>query len=114
MQRFTHLIAFAFATALALTGCGATVGDPCTTPRDCGNGLCINEDYTPGGYCSTQCVVGDDTTCPSGTRCVKEGAGKDVPACFIECATGDDCRSGYVCERVKDHPFKVCIGREGF
>ena len=36
--------------ALFVAGCGATVGDPCTTEQDCGKQVCLNKDYTPGGY----------------------------------------------------------------
>lgn len=106
-----QLVAFA-AAVIALTACGTTVGDPCTTPSDCADKLCINRGETPGGYCSQQCIVGDDTSCPSGTRCIPEGAGRDVPACYLECGSDRDCRTGYVCRRIKDQAFTVCVGPE--
>jgi len=83
---------------LGLVGCGATVGDACTTDGECGDkGLCINQGYTPGGYCSQSCVPGKDETCPSGSTCVSEGADKDVSACFRKCGSDKDCRTGYHC-----------------
>lgn len=100
---------------LWLAGCGATVGDPCTTVDDCGDGLCLNRDYTPGGYCSKQCDLTDRDSCPAGTRCVEHGAARDLHACFLECGSDTECRSGYTCQRLRNEdPFRVCIGQEGF
>jgi hypothetical protein len=97
---------------LGLVGCGATVGDACTTDDDCGSqGICINNrEYTPGGYCSQSCVPGKDQTCPSGSTCVSEGASNDVSACFLECSSSTDCRSGYQCVGgFKNNPARVCV-----
>ena len=97
---------------LGLVGCGATVGDACTTDDDCGSqGICINNrEYTPGGYCSQSCVPGKDQTCPSGSTCVSEGASNDVSACFLECSTSTDCRGGYQCVGgFKNNPARVCV-----
>ncbi len=97
--------------ALGLVGCGATVGDACTTDGDCGDtGICINRDYTPGGYCSQACVPGKDDTCPSGSTCVSEGASNDVSACFRRCSSAADCRQGYLCiGDFKGNPAAVCV-----
>lgn len=99
--------------AVCSVGCGTTVGDPCTTTRECGDGLCLNTDYTPGGYCTTECQLGVDGSCPAGSRCVEDALDGDRPGCLLECGGDGDCRTGYVCRRVKDHPFTVCIGPEG-
>ena len=81
-----------------LAGCGRTVGDACTTHPECGDqGFCINQGYTPGGYCSQACLPGRDETCPSGSTCVSMGAATDASACFLECKTNNDCRKGYQC-----------------
>ncbi len=98
------------AGALALIGCGATVGDPCTVPDDCNGQLCVTRAETPGGYCSQQCVLGDDGSCPSGSTCVREGAGGEIHACFLRCNDAGDCRSGYACRTHKDSGFTVCVG----
>lgn len=98
--------------ALLLVGCGATVGDPCTTPSDCGGQNCINQEWTPGGYCSQQCNLADERSCPGGTLCIPDGLAKDVPACFRTCRNQNDCRPGYVCKSVKDRP-PVCVGPTG-
>ncbi len=95
---------------LFLAGCGATVGDSCTTVSECGNQLCINQSYTPGGYCSKQCTLGEDSTCPGGSVCVRDGAAKDLAACFKVCKVKEDCRSGYVCASLRSSTQTVCVG----
>jgi hypothetical protein len=105
----------AMALALGLMGCNSTVGDACTTAKDCGgddDALCITtRDYLPGGYCSETCVPGNDETCPSGTTCIREGASKDVSSCYLRCESNDDCRDGYKCVGgMRDNPFAVCVG----
>ncbi len=101
--------------ALLLTGCGTSIGEGCTTSDDCGGQICINRGgRTPGGYCSKQCVLGDDSNCGGGAICVKEGAGKDFHACFLSCERSEDCRKGYSCLNEKDGQRKVCVGPEGF
>jgi hypothetical protein len=99
---------------LGLVGCGSTVGDACTTHEDCGaQGICINQDYTPGGYCSQACVPGRDETCPSGSTCVSEGASKDVSSCFQRCDRSADCRRGYQCVGgFKGNPHSLCIAAD--
>jgi hypothetical protein len=94
---------------VVLAGCGATVGDPCTTANDCGSNLCINSDLTPGGYCSRQCTLADDKTCPGGTTCIRDGLSKDVNACFKICVTQNECRTGYVCKALRDNTNTVCV-----
>ena len=97
---------------LGLMGCGATVGDACTTDADCGDkGFCINnQEFTPGGYCSQSCVPGKDDTCPTGSSCVSEGYSGDVSACFLRCGSNDDCRTGYRCQGgFKGNPASICV-----
>ena len=68
---------------ITLTGCGATIGDACTTEKDCGAGLCLNRDFTPGGYCSLGCTVGG-AACPAGSVCVDNAVGRDVPTAIVK------------------------------
>ncbi len=105
--------AFAPLALLVLAACGPSVGDPCTTPSDCGGQVCINQEWTPGGYCSRQCTVADERSCPGGSLCVPDGMGRDFAACFRICRTDADCRTGYVCRVVKDRAQPVCIGPQG-
>jgi hypothetical protein len=106
------MIGLALAAAL-LNACGATVGDACTTAADCASQLCINKDWTPGGYCSKSCTVGDDGTCPNGSTCVSNGNGASSPACFRVCTTTNDCRSGYACLQSRTNPKLICVAPTG-
>ena len=100
----------ALVLGLGLVGCGATVGDACTSDTECGDmGFCINQVNTPGGYCSQPCVPDKDSTCPTGSTCVRQGAASDVSACFLKCTTNSDCRSGYQClSGFRGNAFSVC------
>ncbi|MCA2978034.1 MAG: hypothetical protein INH41_18030 [Myxococcaceae bacterium] len=103
------LLAFAFA---ALSACGPTIGDPCTTERDCGAGACLNRDFTPGGYCSLDCR-GGASPCPAGSICVEDAIGRGTWGCLRSCRAATDCRPGYVCRTEKDSSAPVCVGPEG-
>lgn len=99
------------AAAFALTACGPTVGDSCTTASDCAGKICINQDFTPGGYCSISCDPGV-TECPTGSVCVRNALGGGGHACFHTCNTASDCRSGYVCRTTNGSPL-ICVGPAG-
>src|SRR4051794_465185 len=92
------------AAMTALWGCGATVGDPCTTASDCGDKLCLNETFTPGGYCTQQCEAVDPESCPSGTVCVRSAVSDALSGCFRRCDGDDDCRAGYSCQSGAEWP----------
>ena len=100
----------ALVLGLGLVGCGVTVGDACTSDTECGDmGFCINQVNTPGGYCSQPCVPDKDSTCPTGSTCIRQGAASDVSACFLKCATNADCRTGYQClSSFRGSAFSVC------
>jgi hypothetical protein len=99
-------------TFALLAGCGATIGDACTTEKDCGNGVCLNRGFTPGGYCSVSCTVGG-AACPTGSVCVDNAIGRDVSGCLRTCASSKDCRGGYVCKTERNSGTPVCVGPEG-
>jgi hypothetical protein len=93
---------------LWLWGCGATVGDPCTTAAECGLGTCLNDPATPGGYCSKACGP-DAGTCPNGSTCVGD-------RCFLRCSGGTGCRTGYLCQAPDGGSAgsgTICIGPGG-
>ncbi len=96
---------------LALAACGPTIGDACTTANDCAGAICINQDFAPGGYCSTSCTPGG-AECPTGSTCVRNALGNGGGACFRMCNVPGDCRTGYSCLAVQDGP-RVCIGPAG-
>lgn len=100
---------------VGLVGCGPTIGDPCTTNTDCGPGvLCINKDYSPGGYCTISCKLQEpNDTCPTGSTCVKDGLGRNTAACFRMCNRQTDCRNGYACRPVNGS-VNICVGAAGF
>lgn len=96
--------------AAALSGCGYTVGDSCTTSKDCGGKLCIVRSELPGGYCSTTCD--EDSDCPHGSVCISgvlQGQ-SDTRACLRSCTRDSDCRSGYRCAAGHQSPNLVCVG----
>lgn len=109
MKRFSSTLTL----LLCLAACGPTVGDQCTTAQECGGKICLNAEGEPGGYCSQTCKLDDGRSCPSGTLCVRDGVGRDAPACFRICASAADCRTGYVCRKEKDSPSPICIGPAG-
>jgi hypothetical protein len=98
--------------ALAVSACGPTVGDACTTGSDCAGQVCINQSYAPGGYCSLLCTL-DGTDCPTGTICVRNALGQGTSACFRLCNVPGDCRTGYTCRSTQDSPL-ICVGPTGF
>lgn len=98
-------------SVLCLAGCGATVGDACTTSADCGGAICPTEDWAPGGYCTRECNRGAPT-CPVGTVCVDEALGKNRDGCMRECFSVRDCRNGYTCRSIRGSG-SVCVGPSG-
>jgi hypothetical protein len=101
-----------FALALFACACGPTVGDPCTTAAECGGAVCLNRDFTPGGYCSTPCSTGA-VVCPSGTVCVRDALGRNTPGCMLSCGSQAQCRDGYVCRRENNSATEICVGPQG-
>ncbi|MBS1148646.1 MAG: Extracellular serine protease [Myxococcaceae bacterium] len=108
-------LAIAVVLSSLLAGCGPTIGDPCTTNSECGPGvICLNKDFSPGGYCTLACKVEDpNTTCPTGSTCVRDALARNAPACFRTCSRAADCRNGYVCRTVNGS-VSICVGAVGF
>ena len=100
---------------LLWTACGPTIGDACTTDGECGPGvLCVNRNFAPGGYCTIACKVEDpNTTCPTGSTCVRDALSRNTPACFRACNHQADCRNGYTCRSVNGS-VSICVGAVGF
>jgi hypothetical protein len=100
--------------AVGVAACGPTIGDPCTVPGQCNEAVCLNREGTPGGYCTQQCQLDNPKSCPAGSVCVRNAIGPAVSGCMRTCATAEDCREGYACERdVRDTPERICIGPLG-
>ncbi len=108
-------LAIALAVGLFGVGCGPTIGDPCTTNTDCGPGaICIQRDFSPGGYCTQSCKVEEsNNTCPTGSTCVRDALSKNAAACFRTCNRTPDCRNGYSCRTV-NNSVNICVGAVGF
>ncbi|HYV46496.1 MAG TPA: hypothetical protein VFA20_16640 [Myxococcaceae bacterium] len=103
-------IALGVAAAAALAACGPTVGDACTTDRDCGKGVCLQGTTAPGGYCSLVCQGGGTGGCPNGSTCADDTSGQGGDRhCRLTCATDQDCRSGYTCTGTQGNA-RVCLG----
>ena len=98
---------------VAITACGPTVGDPCTTANECLNRQCINNGDMPGGYCSAACTLGAPTSCPTGSECIRDGLGNGSHGCFKLCNSSRDCRAGYKCESARGSTSTVCVGPNG-
>ncbi len=99
-----------FVMALSLFACGPVVGDPCTVASDCGPGVCLNRDFSPGGLCTLTCTVGG-TACPAGSACVSRVIDNDTAGCLRLCTKDADCRGGYTCRT--ENGNSVCLGPGG-
>jgi serine protease len=107
-------LAIAVLLASLLTGCGPTIGDPCTTSVECGPGAqCLNKDYAPGGYCTIGCKADEAGLCPTGSTCVRDGVSRGNAACFRTCLRTADCRPGYICRPINGSSA-ICVGLNGF
>ena len=95
--------------SLGLSACGPVIGDPCTINTECGPGLCLNGDSTPGGMCSKVCEVGGPA-CPAGSVCIVGGIGAngDSALCLLTCTKEADCRTGYRCKT--EQGKSICVG----
>jgi hypothetical protein len=77
---------------------GRTIGAACAQVGDCNDGLCLNPQVLPGGYCSKPCggellSLGD---CPAGSACTQLNEASSM--CMALCGPGSDpCRAGYAC-----------------
>jgi hypothetical protein len=91
---------------LFVVACGPTVGDPCTTAKDCLGRLCLS---APGGYCSVSCTIGGPNGCPAGSLCIRDAVALGAHACLRSCVNERDCRTGYLCQKVSGSDVPVCV-----
>jgi hypothetical protein len=106
------LLASLAGLTIALGACGPTIGDACTASNQCGPGVCVQKDYTPGGACSLACVIGG-AACPAGTICVRDAIANNQPGCMKSCKHQSDCRDTYICNIQKDSETPICVGPAG-
>jgi len=99
------VLALFFALA---SGCTSSVGDECTTGRDCpveSGSICDNT--VDNGYCLIQdCVPG---SCPADSTCVEFD--RNTRYCMALCESDDECRAGFSCRRdynLQDSPVGYC------
>ncbi len=79
---------------LCLFGCAAEIGDDCSSDLACGQGRACDL-ASRGGYCTiSPCEPG---SCPEEAVCVIFENSESY--CMRTCGGGDDCRSGYRCDR---------------
>jgi hypothetical protein len=125
-----HAIHFFIMTAAALCACGGgksggDVGDSCTVPEDCRDGLdCVGNVCTDPGVCSADqtpcgsvcCDPGEDCVagaclpaCPSGVRCGAEQGCCDVGE---TCVGGVCCPMSRACGDVCCNPDEQCSAGE--
>ena len=77
---------------IVLIGCGAKIGDECSSSVDCGLSQ-VCDTSQPGGYCTARdCAV---DSCPDDSVCIKFDTKESY--CMAVCYNDDDCRSDYVC-----------------
>lgn len=76
----------------------SAIGDACVTRVDCAeNGRCLPDAQGfRDGLCVTECQ--DDGQCPSGTACLRFGAGSAY--CAKTCTLPEDCREFYACNPI--------------
>lgn len=102
------LVALACALLLgASSGCSATVGDGCTSNRECGfTHEC--DTSSPGGYCLIpNCKP---NSCPAESWCASfTFLDRQRTYCLRKCKSDGDCRSGYKCRFELGTPGGVCF-----
>ena len=100
-----------FACVPALTPTNRVDGTLCERDEQCAGGGCLTD--WPGGYCTTvdcrtfeDCARGDDGD-EFNNRCFVAGRGENF--CVRLCEGADDCRAGYVCQRLGRGAEGVCF-----
>jgi len=89
----------------------APIGGSCSENSDCaGDANCVGW-FFEGGYCTTRCSNGDDSTCPGDAKCATMGMGqRKIMLCLASCASDKDCRTdeGYRCQPQFGSKSGVC------
>jgi hypothetical protein len=91
-MRFALALLF---SSVTLVGCGAEIGDDCSSSAECGQGRFCDR-ASRGGYCTvTPCIR---NSCPENSVCVEFE--NEETYCMRVCGSTGDCdRSGYVCDK---------------
>jgi hypothetical protein len=93
------------------TNATALMGEPCTTPNECRDNVCLS----PAGACSVVCNSDDD--CAPGMGCStytlsSMGVPTSIGFCIDLCADNGDCSNGNLCtingDVINDDVDQVC------
>ena len=89
------------------------LGDPCSTPSDCGrqSGIyldCYSAAPFPGGYCARYCNPDFSSNCEGVCLRIAEDPNSGG-ICYGGCRTSADCRDRYTCQRLSTG--NACIAR---
>ena len=76
------------------------IGSRCSTSLDCAGATSVCVTSVPNGYCTQPCSA--SAHCPSLSTCVVQTAGATTGACFAQCETAADCRTGYSCNALSN------------
>ncbi len=88
----------------------SSLGGPCTNDDECMDPMwCIAQ--FDEGYCTADCVPGDDSTCPDGGQCVtRKSGGGNLNICLASCDSDSDCRNNeyYICQAKMNEKSGMC------
>jgi hypothetical protein len=67
-------------------------GSECSSNSDCESRLCLTEadQYFPGGYCASSCLIADKI-CPDSGYCATSGSTDASGTCFQSCVNSSTC-----------------------
>ena len=99
-------VAISFCALAFVPGCASTIGDRCTSNRDCATGQECDT-APPGGYCFEQMCRAN--SCPSEAWCATFAVSERTRTfCLRKCQADGDCRGGYKCRFELGTPGGVC------
>lgn len=91
----------------------SSLGGSCQDDAECISPMwCIPPSVFDEGYCTADCLPGDDSTCPDDGKCVsrKSGGGSKLNMCLAPCSSDSDCRNNefYICHARMSEKEGVC------